>query len=70
MKDIKFSLLGLIVFDYVKEDRRPDLTQEQARLELGYKFKHTIFFRCFNKTISLTIRSISPGIMWVNGEEQ
>jgi hypothetical protein len=41
----KYWLFGLFAIEYIVEDRRPDLTYEQAMERLGYKYKHLIYVR-------------------------
>lgn len=35
-------LFGLVRINYRVEDRRPDLTIEQAKISPGYKYKHCL----------------------------
>lgn len=62
-------LFGWLTFSYLCEDRRPDLVYEEARKQLGYKYKHQLSVRLFTFTFSSIIYSLSTASVWENGKE-
>lgn len=57
----KKFLLGLVVIHYWCEDRRPDLTREQAQTALGYKYKHSFTLRIGFKSVTWIVWSLAKG---------
>lgn len=68
--EYSFSFLNIVKFNYILEDRRPDLTIDEAVDQLLYKFKHQFNFKfIFSKSISLICHSLSTGIVYEDGED-
>lgn len=62
-------LFGWVAFFYVLEDRRPDLTEEQAKATLGYKYKLLVTVRLFGFKASVVTHTLTPGLLFVNERE-
>jgi hypothetical protein len=55
----QFNLLGLIKFQYVLEDRRPDLNEDSEEIkQMGYKYKTQIIWKFFRLKRNLVFRTI------------
>lgn len=59
-------LFGRIKFSYTLEDRRPDLSEDEAITSLGYKYKMLINVRFFGFTVSIVAHTPRPGLLKVN----
>lgn len=44
---------------YIVEDRRPDLTMEEAQTLMGYKYKTQLTVNLFLKTYSFVFRTVN-----------
>jgi hypothetical protein len=51
---------------YVSEDRVPNLTEEEAKIQLGYKYKIQFGFTFFHIKFHRIIRSLSYGYIETN----
>ena len=49
----------ILKFHYIVEDRRPDLTSEQAAGEIGYKYKTMITFKFLWYSKIIIVRSLN-----------
>lgn len=63
------TCFGRVSFAYTLEDRRPDLSEAEAVVRPGYKYKLLINFRFFGLRVGVVSHSISPGYLFVNGVE-
>ena len=63
------NYFNFLKFSIVVEDRRPDLSIEEAQIELGYKYKILIYCKIFNKTFSYVGHSLLPGSFFLNDKE-
>lgn len=61
LREIKIGFEPFLFFRYVLEDRRPELSEEEAETELGYKYKHQIDFVLCGNRHSFIIRSLKVG---------
>lgn len=52
------------------EDRRPDLTSEEAKTRLGYKYKTQIKIDFMFTTYSYIFRHLYRGSRFINGSEE
>lgn len=57
IQEDSFSIPLIFKLNYIIEDRRPDLTEEEAQKTLGYKFKTIITIKFIGYKKSFTIRS-------------
>lgn len=65
----KSFFFGLVSVRYILEDRRPDLTEDEARKTYNYKYKLMTMFRCFWFRISTINHTYTPGSLFINGKE-
>ena len=56
--------LPFIKFNYIIEDRRPDLDVSKAREQLGYKYKMSISIKLFSYYRSFIIHSLEIPYIW------
>jgi hypothetical protein len=63
------NFFKLFSFWLLVEDRRPDLTTDQARVVLGYKYKIQIRVKLLWKKYSLVFKTLNIGFISINGKE-
>ena len=56
--------LPFIKFNYIIEDRRPDLDVSKAREQLGYKYKISISIKFFSYYRSFITHSVDFPYIW------
>lgn len=59
----KFSV-PFVEFNYIIEDRRPNLNHKEAKDQVGYKYKISISFRFFKYYRSFIIHSLDFPYIW------
>jgi len=59
-----YRLCPYIYIQIIQEDRIPDLSKEEARCSLGYKFKTQIFVRFLWLEYSFILHSLSTGSVY------
>ena len=62
-------LLGLVYFHMTVEDRRPDLTEQQASQLLGYKYTVSINIRIAMQWWTFIYRTFALGAIVENGND-
>ena len=66
--EYKFNIWLFSVSIYI-EDRRPDLTVDEAKISPGYKYKTFVNVKIFGKRISYTSRSLRAPNIFINDSE-
>lgn len=67
--DKSFNCLGMIKFNIIIEDRRPDLSEEEAQIQLGYKYKVLIDLKIFFHSYSFVFHTLYKGSVFINDSE-
>ena len=60
------KLSNLISINIIQEDRRPDLTEDEARVKLGYKYKTQIEVVFFMLKYSFIFHTLTVGFIYEN----
>ena len=67
--ETSINYFNLLRFSIVIEDRRPELSIDDAYIKLGYKYKILIECKIFNKTFSYVGHALRPGSFFLNDKE-